>query len=60
MSSGNLGRDGIKVLQIGDFAISVEALKIMLMFNFKNIATSTTPGLRDDCLGAMISYSYSN
>ena len=45
MSFGNSRRDGIKVFQIEDFATFVVLLGIMLMFTFKNISTSTSPGL---------------
>ena len=34
----------------------VGLLEMKLMFNFKNIVASTSPGLRDDCLGAMTSF----
>ena len=56
MSSGYSGRDGIKVLQIGDSVTCVGLLRIRLMFNSKNIAASTSLGLRDDRLGAMTSF----
>ena len=35
---------------------STGLLGIRLMFTFKNIAASTSMGLRDNCLGAMTSF----
>jgi hypothetical protein len=53
---GNLGRDGIKVFQIGEYATSAGLLGIRLMFSFKNIVAPTTLGVRDDRLDAMTSF----
>jgi hypothetical protein len=46
----------IKVFQIKDFATSFGLSRIGLMLNFKNIAASTSRGLRDNRLGAMTSF----
>jgi hypothetical protein len=42
--------------KFGDSATSAGLSRIRLMFNFKNIDVAMSLGLRDDCLGAMISF----
>ena len=54
---GNSGRGGIKVFQIEDSTTFARLSRIWLMFNLKTMAASTSPGLRDNCLGAMASFS---
>ena len=48
MSFGNSRRDGIKVFQIGNSMTFARLLGIRLMFSFRNIVASTSPGMRDD------------
>jgi len=56
MAYGSLGRDEVTVFQIEDCVTSARLFEMRLMLNFKNIIASTSPGVRDDHLGAMASF----
>lgn len=54
MPYGNSKRDGIKVFQIQEFAISIVLLGIMLVFNFQNKILGASVTIE----GCLIDYLY--